>query len=560
MRLRSSSFIVILTFLSITTFSGRCYAVVYGYIPNSADSNLSVINTEDGTTDPTPILVGTNPYGVATAPAGDYVYVTNKAAGTLSQIETQTGLEIIKHTIGANPVGVAVSPDGLFVYIAQENGSLAVLNTTDNGVAPYNVGTSLFGVAVSPDGNFIYVTDTTADTEVDKILMINTADFNDVTPIELKIGSKPKGIAVTPSGLYVVVANSGDDTVSLITTATNEVSATIDIAPPVEPFVLTYSPFGVAITNDSLFAYVTNKLDDSVSKISILTSSAAPPIPLTLVTDPPSTSGSPWGIAMHPYGSFVYVIDNTLSLVKFIATGKDTLSENTSGLLNTFSVGASPVGLGKFLSPELPPSDLTADLNGETGIDLKWTDNAVSETGYKIERKKYIGGGYVEIAKVGANEITYSDKNLDFYASYYYRVRAYNITYDVTGHTNYSNEATAQTVREDYSGCFIATAAYGSLLDPQVSLLRKFRDQYLAINQPGRAFLDMYYEYSPPIAKYIANHNFCRFLVRWSLLPLVAMSWLSLTIGLLPTMLVLSSLCGLATFIVLKRKQALAGQ
>ena len=70
----------------------------------------------------------------------------------------------------------------------------------------------------------------------------------------------------------------------------------------------------------------------------------------------------------------------------------------------------------------------------------------------------------------------------------------------------------------------------------------------------------MYYEYSPPIAQYIANHNFWRFLVRWSLLPLVAMSWLSLTIGLLPTMLALSTLSGLATFIFLKRKQPLAGQ
>ncbi|MCK4839225.1 MAG: beta-propeller fold lactonase family protein, partial [Desulfobulbaceae bacterium] len=372
-----------------------------------------------------------------------------------------------------------------------------------------------------------------------------------ITSIELKIGSNPKGIAVTPSGLYVVVANSGDDTVSLITTATNEVSATIDIAPPAEPFVLTYSPFGVAITSDSLFAYVTNTLHDSVSKINILTSSAATPILLTTEGDP---TGDPQGIAIHPYGSFVYVVNNATGTVKFIATGTDTLS------LNTFTVGSSPVGLGKFLSPEIPPSDLTAELNGDTGIDLSWTDNAVSETGYKIERKKFSGGSFTEIATVGVDEKTYSDVNLDFYASYYYRVRAYNVTYDVTGTTNYSNEATAQTNREEYNGCFIATAAYGSLLEPQVRLLRQFRDRYLAINQPGRAFLDMYYEYSPPIAEYIANHNFWRFMVRWSLLPLVAMSWMSLTIGLLPTMLVFSALSGLATYIFLRRKQILAGQ
>ncbi len=549
MRLRSSSlYIVILTFLSITTFSGRCYAVVYGYIPNSADNNLSVINTEDGTTDPTPISVGTTPSGVAIAPAGDYVYVTNKSAGTLSQVDIQTGLEVIAHTIGLDPVGVAVSPDGLFVYIAQENGDLAILDTTDNSVATHNVGTSLFGVAVSPDGNFIYVTDTTADAEVDKVQVINTADFNDVTPIELKIGSKPKGIAVTPSGLYVVVANSGEDTVSLITTATNEVSATIDIATPADPFVLTYSPFGVAITNDSLFAYVTNTLHDSVSKISIITSTAALPIPLTTVVGDPA--GFPQGIAMHPYGSFVFVVNNATGTVKFIATGTDTVN-----LDNTFTVGSSPVGLGKFFPQEIP-SGLTATLVGDTGIDLSWSDNAVSETGYKIERKKFSGGSFTEIAQVGADVTSYNDVDLGNYANYYYRVRAYN----AIGNTSYSNVASAQTNREAYSGCFIATAAYGSLLEPQVRLLRKFRDRYLAINQPGRAFLDMYYEYSPPIARYIANHNFWRFLVRWSLLPLVAMSWLSLTIGLLPAVLVLSSLSGLTAFLFLRRYQALAGQ
>jgi hypothetical protein len=321
------------------------------------------------------------------------------------------------------------------------------------------------------------------------------------------------------------------------------VSATIDIAPPADPFVLTYSPFGVAITNDSLFAYVTNTLHDSVSKISILTSTTAPPIPLTTVGNP---AGLPQGIAVHPYGSFVYVVDNTFGTVKSIAIADDSVS------LDVFTVGTAPVGLGKFFPPEVP-SELTATLVGDTGIDLSWTDNADNETDFKIERKKFIAGGYDTIATVGADETTYNDRNLGFYANYYYRVSAHN---DL-GSTIYSNGAFAQTNREPYSGCFIATAAYGSLLEPQVRLLREFRDRYLTINQPGRAFLDMYYEYSPPIAQYIANHNFWRFLVRWSLLPLVAMSWLSLTIGLLPTMLVLSSLSGLAAFIFLKRKQAI---
>ncbi len=71
------------------------------------------------------------------------------------------------------------------------------------------------------------------------------------------------------------------------------------------------------------------------------------------------------------------------------------------------------------------------------------------------------------------------------------------------------------------SPCFIATAAYGSYLDPHVEVLRQFRDGYLMTNMPGRAFVKWYYHYSPPIADYIGSHEVLRTAVRWSLAPLI---------------------------------------
>lgn len=72
--------------------------------------------------------------------------------------------------------------------------------------------------------------------------------------------------------------------------------------------------------------------------------------------------------------------------------------------------------------------------------------------------------------------------------------------------------------------CFIATAAYGSPMEPHVQTLRRFRNQHLLTNPMGRWFVDTYYRYSPPAARFIARHENLRTVVRWMLTPVISMA------------------------------------
>ncbi len=90
--------------------------------------------------------------------------------------------------------------------------------------------------------------------------------------------------------------------------------------------------------------------------------------------------------------------------------------------------------------------------------------------------------------------------------------------------------------------CFIATAAYGSYLDPHVVTLRRFRDEYLLTHPAGAGFVAWYYEVSPPLAAVIAEHEALRTLTRWTLTPVVYAAAYPLPASLLALGIVLAAL------------------
>jgi YVTN family beta-propeller protein len=438
--------------------------------------------------------------------ASTYAYISNNGDGTVSVIKTPDNTVSDTIAVGSEPLGVAVSPDGEFVYVANNgDGTVSVISSVFlSVVANIHVGGGPYGISVSPYNGDVYTTNQSNDT----VSVINISEVTDT----IAVGSEPLGVAVSPDGKFVYVANNGDGTVSVIKTSGNEVTDTIAVGS---------EPLGVAVSPDGKFVYVANNGGGTVSVIKTSGNE---------VTDTIAVGSEPLGVAVSPDGKFVYVANNGGGTVSVIKTSGNEVTD-------TIAVGSEPKSLGLFIGGKTPfaPSNLELAVLSDSKISLVWTDNSADECGFKIERKKGSTGIFSLIHTTEKDVESYNDSGLDSYRTYYYRVIAYN----EAGDSACSSEAYATTEREHGGSCFIATAAFGSPLEPHVRVLRKFRDRFLVDNLIGRSFLRLYYKYSPPIATFIAKHEILRLVVRWGLIPIFGLGWLLLNAPALSSLLLL---------------------
>lgn len=73
-------------------------------------------------------------------------------------------------------------------------------------------------------------------------------------------------------------------------------------------------------------------------------------------------------------------------------------------------------------------------------------------------------------------------------------------------------------------GCFVATAAYGDRLHPDVVMLRRFRDQVLVSYPAGRAFIRVYWIIGPRLAKVVHPDRTTGRLSRLALRPCISVA------------------------------------
>lgn len=83
----------------------------------------------------------------------------------------------------------------------------------------------------------------------------------------------------------------------------------------------------------------------------------------------------------------------------------------------------------------------------------------------------------------------------------------------------------------DDKHCFIATAAFGSEMAPEVQSFRDFRNKYLLPFSWGQKFVKTYYKYSPQYAEMIASNETAKTIVRAALWPLLFFARMSVAFG-----------------------------
>ena len=239
------------------------------YVANRGSNSVSVIDTQSNEVVGSPITVGEWPDSIAITPDGKTAYVANGRSDSVSVIDTQTN-EVVSSPImvGEVPSAIAVTPNGRRAYVTDAwSNSVSVIDTQTNEVvgSPITVDREPGQIAVAPDGTRAYFTDyfdgrvSQIDTQIDQL----------VGPLEelgepngIIVGSEPTGIAISPNGKTVYVANSFGEGVSVIDTETN--NAIKKILDGGNPF---YTGGGVAFSPNGQSAYVVESHGGGVREI-----------------------------------------------------------------------------------------------------------------------------------------------------------------------------------------------------------------------------------------------------------------------------------------------------
>ena len=208
-----------------------------------------------------------DPKPTAVLIAGSYLVVTNSLSDEVTVIDTSTN-EVV-----CTAAEVGFGPNSL-VFLNQPylktlgEPLVLVVNAYDDTIASINpipkdsdcvvfkeevtgLDRTPWGIVATPDLRKAYTVNYAADA-VDVIDLVGLDAGKAKIYKSIPVGDTPRYIAISSDGRFVFAVNTIDKTISVISTATDEVIETIEVLPATEP-----APIGViALTPDNNYLYV----------------------------------------------------------------------------------------------------------------------------------------------------------------------------------------------------------------------------------------------------------------------------------------------------------------
>lgn len=198
------------------------------FVTNFGGASVSVVDTATMHVTAT-IPVPARPHGIAIAPDGRWVYVACVEGGSVAVLDAATRVQVgtIALPVGAKPYAVAVSRDGRYLYVPDNFAArLFVIDIAARRVVgAVAIGLRAALVARSADGATLYVTNGASGTV--SVLDLAANPIHPRLRATISVGAYPHGLALTPDGRYLVVANNLGKNLSVIETATDQVVATV---------------------------------------------------------------------------------------------------------------------------------------------------------------------------------------------------------------------------------------------------------------------------------------------------------------------------------------------
>ncbi|MGX5682878.1 cell wall-binding repeat-containing protein [Schumannella luteola] len=228
------------------------------WVANWGSTTISIIDTATNTVSTTTTSGGSGPYAIVFTADGAFAYVTNYFNGVISKIEVATRDVVDFYDYGGFPEGAALNPDESALYVADTNSDqllkidTATMEAVGSGIP---VGDFPVSVELAPNGTELWVTNN-SDGVSDTVSVVSLATDTEVATIA--VGGFPTDIVFDDTFAYVTSEDT--NVVEKISVATRQVVTSIPTGD---------GPFGLAFSPDGRYLYVANENDDTVSDLGL---------------------------------------------------------------------------------------------------------------------------------------------------------------------------------------------------------------------------------------------------------------------------------------------------